>query len=154
MENSYLIQRLEKPTNHPNPFCFGGGGSGLNKEALQSLSQVFAFDYMGRAEFEFGAICEPLSFLNNNAKKLVLFPLEVKKKTVYVLCLKKDREEVSSRIVSLAYDKVRLCEPSLLPEVLEGKNTRILGWIDYSGFFFSVDKEMAEKFHELLRSKS
>lgn len=67
---SYLIQRLDPPfkSEHPlggkdNPFAFGGGyrNGGLSDEAMDLLRDIFRFDYMGAAEFEFGAVPEALN---------------------------------------------------------------------------------------------
>ena len=71
MKRTYLIQRLEKPRTlkiagvelKDNPFSFGGGlrNGGLSKDATDLLRPLFSFDYMGAAEFEFGAVPEALS---------------------------------------------------------------------------------------------
>ena len=58
MERTWLVQRLKAPTRGAgalNPFTFGAGSSRLSGEALELLEGVFTFDYMGAAEFEFGA---------------------------------------------------------------------------------------------------
>ena len=57
MHNPVYVQRLKRPTpcGNLNPFIFGGGGSGLDKETLTILSEFFTFDYMGDSNFEFGA---------------------------------------------------------------------------------------------------
>jgi len=55
---SHLIQRLEPPTEAgTSPYAFGGGLSrgGFSDEAMEILGQVWTYDYMGAAEFEFGA---------------------------------------------------------------------------------------------------
>jgi hypothetical protein len=61
----HLVQRLNKPRNPgtPNPFTFGGGlrHGGLNEETARDLSTVFDFEYMGAAEYEFGAVPKALS---------------------------------------------------------------------------------------------
>jgi hypothetical protein len=58
--STYLIQSLNPPSKHwggkIGPFDFGGGGSGLSNEAQKLLCQFFSFDYMGAAEYEFGAV--------------------------------------------------------------------------------------------------
>ena len=60
LRSTYLVQRLKKPYkgNADNPFNFGGGllRGGMNEEAYRALNQIFTFDYMGSAEFEFGAV--------------------------------------------------------------------------------------------------
>lgn len=71
MKSTYLIQRLEAPrqtsshTELLNAFSFGGG---LSKEAIQLLSTVCSFDYMGAAEFEFGALPKALQAMAAHAQ--------------------------------------------------------------------------------------
>lgn len=61
----WLIQRLKKAYGNDSvlttisaAFAFGGGlrDGGLSKEAMQLLSQLWSFDYMGSSEFEWGAV--------------------------------------------------------------------------------------------------
>lgn len=57
LKQTYLVQRLNRPTNgYDNPFSFGGGlkNGGLSEDAMKLLRPIFSFDYMGSAEFEFG----------------------------------------------------------------------------------------------------
>lgn len=62
MKNSYLVQRLRKPFAgegvSSGPFAFGGGmrDGGLSADALELFKDLFRFDYMGSAEFEFGDV--------------------------------------------------------------------------------------------------
>jgi hypothetical protein len=87
---TYLIQRLKKPFPQPktestagkllrdNPFCFGGGlkNGGLSDKAMCILREIFSFDYMGAAEYEFGAVPEALSKMTE-AKDLIAKELKV-----------------------------------------------------------------------------
>jgi hypothetical protein len=43
---------------------FGGGGSGLTKDAWAIVNKLFGFEYMGSAEFEFGALPKALHALS------------------------------------------------------------------------------------------
>jgi hypothetical protein len=70
--SSYLIQRLEEPWGgmaqfKDNPFSFGGGlrNGGLSQEAMDLIRGIWSFDYMGSAEFEFGAVPEALNAIAN-----------------------------------------------------------------------------------------
>jgi hypothetical protein len=61
VRETWLIQRLSKPPRDEfhqkieRVFSFGGGGSGLSDEAWKILHTLFSFEYMGAAEYEFGA---------------------------------------------------------------------------------------------------
>jgi len=70
-KNPYLIQRLERPIRVNDevvvcPFSFGCGGGGIPKEASDIIKNVFAFDYMGSAEFEFGEVPKALHAIIKN----------------------------------------------------------------------------------------
>ena len=88
MKRSYLIQRLNKPikiegngllaTLQKNPISFGGGlrNGGFPQKAMDILRKVFEFDYMGSAEFEYGAVPEALAAIQDS-KTLVTKEIEV-----------------------------------------------------------------------------
>ena len=77
-----LVQRLipRPDSGMLNPFAFGGGlvQGGLSKAALNALP--FRFDYMGAAEYEWGAVPECLYTMAENSADLVtstiLIPVE------------------------------------------------------------------------------
>lgn len=131
MKSSYLIQRLQKPSINKdgsvfiNPFSFGGGlvSGGLSKDAMELLRNIFEFDYMGAAEYEFGAVPEALQAIAENVKDYIAFSTKVKyqyknyclfskpakesqisKGTVeiFVICYKDWKDEVVDRITAKA----------------------------------------------------
>lgn len=178
MRPTLLVQRLRAPFGHKagplagkdNPFSFGGGlrNGGLKPEAMDLLRDIFSFDYMGRAEFEFGAVPKALSAIAQNADKYVTttitIPLaDVKKhwkdKTrkpptgtaeVYVICHRDHTKAVEAFIRADAKDgfETDLCEPTLLDNALrpmEDWDTNRCGWLELdNGFFFFTDREMFE----------
>jgi hypothetical protein len=176
MKNIWLIQRLEKPVkvDHPffgkdNPFAFGGGmkNGGLSKEAMDILREVFSFDYMGSAEFEWGAVPKALTILAEGRKNLVKFELQPKEwgvktdKPIFVICNKNDKKDVSSFIEKIAKDDyaVQLKEytrlnDALLPPKHPEWPCRIFGWLELeTGFFFFTDKEMYDKTCQIFEVK-
>lgn len=84
MERSYLIQRLKDPYlgHEKNPFSFGGGykNGGLADEAIDLLKDIFSFDYMGAAEFEFGALPKALNRIASEIKDYTTWSTTVKAK--------------------------------------------------------------------------
>lgn len=170
MKSSWLVQRLKKPYKRDNPFAFGGGlrNGGLSDEAMEILRGVFSFDYMGAAEFEFGAVPKILQEMARSADVYeafsFTFPLAKVAKgwrdksegdpigdaTIYVICHKDDKKEVQKRIMSWAakqYDpKNQLKEMTMLPQTLRPDSdweTGVEGWLELdNGFFFFLDKEM------------
>ena len=74
----YMIQRLERPTYIDGevvvcPFSFGGGLTygGIPKEAMDIIKNVFTFDYMGSAEFEFGEVPRALQAIVDHREDFV-----------------------------------------------------------------------------------
>lgn len=126
MKNSYLIQRLRKPYGRDNPFSFGGGlrNGGLSDEAMDILRGVFSFDYMGAAEFEFGAVPKALQGIAKDADQFVAFSFTIPLKKVekdwrdksmdepdgdaviYTICSRSDAKEVKSRIIGPCHSSV------------------------------------------------
>lgn len=186
MNDTYLIQRLRKPYGSKsifgsNPFSFGGGlrNGGLSDEAMDLLKEVFSFDYMGAAEFEFGAVPKALQLIAKNAGNYeafsFTFPLSKVKQgwrdkstekptgdvIIYVICNKADSKEVTARIKLNASNAGggnssagrNLKEPTLLSNTLRPDgdwDPGMLGWLELdNGFFFFTDKEMWEKTAEL-----
>ncbi len=184
-EQTYLIQRLQKPLviegkNKDsvlaklvidNPFAFGGGGGGLSKEAMDILRDVLRFDYMGSAEFEFGAVPEALQTIIKS-KTLIATEISVKArlseywykkdkcgrrtdkerpfetKTVYVICPKEMLDHVTTTVKMCATNEISLglkeacrLDRGLFPENAYDP----VGWLELdNGFMFFADKEMFE----------
>ena len=174
MKRSYLVQRLRKPRGweltKDNPFSFGGGlqNGGLSGDAMSLLRPIMAFDYMGAAEFEFGAVPEALSGIAKDAKRLRAFDFDIAladvaqnwqdksrkapegSATVYVLARKEHTAEAEVRIRGwAAKDYVGLKEPTNLPNTLRPFTEwdgETVGWLELSnGFFFFTDREMWEQ---------
>lgn len=173
MHRSWLIQRLEKPRNWgttpfvDNPFSFGGGmkNGGLSDEAMGLIRDIWSFDYMGAAEFEFGAVPKALQTIA--AADLTAFAIAIplaevpanwRDKTkekpegvcfIYVLCPQEWQDEVEQRIRELAAENYRLKERTGLAAALrpvEDYDREKCGWLELdNGFLFFTDKEMWEK---------
>lgn len=178
MERSYLIQRLEKPfrlaEEHPlfgkdNPFSFGGGlhNGGLSEEAMNLTRSLWQYDYMGAAEYEWGAVPEALQKLVK-ADKLGVASVRIPLKDVppnwrdkskevpegegevFILGPMDDLPEISERVIGFATnsypenvrDSPRL-DSALRPfDEWDGK---ICGWLELdNGYMFFTDREMFE----------
>lgn len=172
MKSSWLVQRLDKPTTGrsvlgaDNPFAFGGGlrNGGLSDEAMGLLREVFSFDYMGAAEFEFGAVPEALDGMAKDHHLLTSDRAEVDLTTlapdfrdkttytgtapVYVIARKAHVEEAKRRICEWAergYSS-RLKEATHLDMALRPGRPdwhRTEGWLELdNGFFFFTSETM------------
>ena len=171
LRRSWLVQRLTQPRNvgipGDNPFSFGGGlrNGGLSDEAMGLLRDVFSFDYMGAAEFEFGAVPEALSAIAKAS--LVAFSFTVPlaevpaswrdksgtkpdgEGTIYVLCPVGWEAECEARIGEWARGTEDLKEGTRLTGTLrpyEDWDAKTCGWLEISnGFMFFTDAVMWEK---------
>lgn len=172
--NTRLVQRLDKPVVSkfgPNPFAFGGGlkNGGLNPEAMSLLNEIFEFDYMGAAEYEFGALPQALKVmaesemvfgslelkeedvaLQRSWKKRIPLPLHYT--TIYFVCRKSQIPEVEARIREDAKDKLDIkCGEGQFSRTLRADTKsefpdRTIGWLELdNGFFYFVDEEAAKK---------
>lgn len=153
---SYLIQRLQRPhvpmgRLKDNPFAFGGRlrNGGLSDEAMDLLRPVFAFDYMGAAEFEFGAVPEALSGMVKDELTTFTFSVIHKGEShlMYGIARTGDAPDIPGRVQSwmLPYGKrPRMKEQPMLERSLDGEDDwAALGWLELdNGFFVFIDKEM------------
>ena len=183
---SYLVQRLKKPFKQKegmsifmdNPFSFGGGliNGGISKEAMSKLNEIWRYDYMGSAEFEFGALPESLDHIVKNISEYVAGKMEVtgkynvydysiginnkkeikKEATVYYICEKKDVNDVCEYIERFADDvkhnyqtkeNVGLSQNICKREYYEDN----VGWHDIDNhYLFFTDETMFKSFCGLL----
>jgi hypothetical protein len=134
MEQSYLIQRLQKPfkpntdpmmASLSNAFSFGGGlkDGGMSKEAMELIRSIFRFDYMGSSEFEWGAVPKAIAKIAKEQGGYVATTIEVDaqepayfarkrgqkpktgKATIYILCRLDWITEVAARVSKWAKEE-------------------------------------------------
>jgi hypothetical protein len=159
----YLIQRLEKPAKSgifgDNPFAFGGGlrNGGLSEDAMALLRRILAFDYMGSAEFEFGAVPKALQTLAKAAvdRKVVAKTITVDTVPVYVLA-PADYMDYVEAVIRADYEggpeSPRLKQGTRFRDAIKiakGDDvrfpTRVCGWLELdNGFMYFTDREMFE----------
>lgn len=159
MVRTHLIQRLNKPDGSINPFAFGGGlrNGGLSDEDVEVLKSVFSFDYMGSAEFEWGAVPAAINFIAEQAsKETPLYPEEEcltsgVHRDIFYICPKQYEKGVKVVITKLTENEssLRLKEYCGLLERIKnprsGYRQDNVGWLELdNGFFFFTDKEMFE----------
>jgi hypothetical protein len=182
MNTPFLIQRLQKPFKLKktegesaemmeavaNAFAFGGGlkNGGLSDEAFGLLREIWRYDYMGSAEFEFGALPKSFQYIAKNISKYVVGETKVtaicrdyrndedltKKATVYFVCKKDDETEVCEWIKKFANEKkrnYRTKESVNLAANICGEKyyEETTGWHDIDNhYLFFTDREMFDKF--------
>lgn len=181
MQQPYLIQRLLKPFAPPiisELFSFGGGlkNGGLSDEAMKLLRKIWRYDYMGSAEFEFGAVPRSLREIAKNISKYKTGDIDVDgmcrdltsgkelKATakIFYVCPQQDEKEVCEWIQKFADDRKRDYRTkervSLSGAICQSKYHKdIAGWHDIDNhYLFFTDKGMFESFcalFELLPQK-
>lgn len=166
MERSWLIQRMQKPIGRVNRFAFGGGGSGFHPDVAKQLAEVCSWDYMGAAEYEFGAPAKALNrmILGKKSLKAGAFKVEYKydrpqwldkiakqfvgEGKVFYICPKKEVEEVKARIAKWAKDykhshlRPETRDELYLDAALAGERD-VCGWFDLDNdFMFFTDEKM------------
>lgn len=97
MNKPYLIQRAKFENNN-------------NKKGIDSMLN---FDYMGSAEFEFGALPASLKQIRENVSNYESFNYTFKKnksKIVTIFCRKEDKKEIEIIIEELSNNKIQLKE--------------------------------------------
>lgn len=163
--NSYLIQRLCKPMNHEilaETFAFGGGlkNGGLSEDAMKLLRPIFSFDYMGSAEFEFGAIPETFRRIATHIKEYSTWEININKKPVYVIGASKFKGNIDETINKVSKNKIHLKEYAGLDHALDldkyskNRECRYIGWLELdNGFMFFIDKTTFEQTAELFGLK-
>lgn len=159
MKSSFLVQRLMKPTEGWNPFSFGGGyaNGGLSDQAVAVLSKVFSPDYMGSAEFEFGALPEAFqNLVKSSTKKAKIASMDIKVRGLTVWCIfneeHHDRKDVDQRVVDLMNGNHKTKESLRCDQVFEDiQKAEVVGWFDLNNsILFGVDKDMKKGFENLL----
>lgn len=136
--DSYLIQRAKF----------------ADRPIKSGIDQILSFDYMGSAEFEFGALPESLKRIRSNSKDYIQFDYLIpgyKDKPLTILCLKNQKEDVINLLPLLAKNKIRLKERCDLDAYLSGEMSSDLWWdIDNDFFFWRTNSGFSEKFKGLL----
>jgi hypothetical protein len=134
---------------------------GFNDESWQLITKICRFDYMGSAEFEFGAVPESLAELYKVVrKKKYSVGVIPSIKDIYYICKTEHEGYVKETITSLASEdypkKVPTKEGVWLKQAMEGKKyyEDLAGWLEVdNAFMFFIDKEMFNDFKEIFGIK-
>jgi hypothetical protein len=163
MKRPYLVQRLTTP-HGSTPFDFGGGlvNGGLSDEAMKMLNTIFSFDYMGSAEFEWGAVPTALQSLADLSSKDKLTKTVIDDK-IYVICPTNIKDDVVAWINLAKKDKHDITKEYVgLKNMLKDDDNKkwYKGWLKIERdksceepFMFFVDKEMFENTCTLFQIK-
>lgn len=155
MERTYLIQRLNLPFNNEMAeiWSFGGGlkNGGLSKEAMELLRPIFSFDYMGSAEFKFGAIPKCFQEIARKISEYIAWECVIENKPIHIISKKEDKKEIKTLLNLLAKGKVHLKDSSHFEWALGidkymKRECDTIGWLELdNNFIFFIDKTAFEK---------
>ncbi len=144
METPYCIQRAKFE----------------NRNDRTGIDSLLRFDYMGSAEFEFGALPASLKRVRNNMNDYIMFQYTFKKypaksKSVTVFCKKEQYDFIGDILEQLAENKIRLKERCDLADWLNQKessyNRNDFWWdIDQDWFFWKFTPTFDFQFKETL----
>lgn len=163
----YLIQRLDIPyktegegklAGLAGAFSFGGGlkNGGISDEAMDLIKPIFSFDYMGSAEFEFGAVPKSLEYIAKKHDDYKAFTYDGVEKPIYVICF--DDEELSDDICTHIKKYAKEPHGHRTKEMVglygaindKGHIRRTKGWLDIDNhFFFFIDEDMFKQTSKL-----
>ncbi|MDG6980968.1 MAG: hypothetical protein JRN51_07640 [Nitrososphaerota archaeon] len=162
-----MLQRLRVPSglgmNQWVAFTpFGAGKGGFDDATLKALDDVFDFDYMGAAEFEWGAVPNALSSLRACVKeKRASYGSFLYRSTVpvYFICAVEDKKRVLGAIRRLVNGSAgtQAFRYAGIAEALgrKAKPRDVAGWLDViNHFMFFTDETMYKKTLHFLAEKA
>lgn len=161
MKHVYYVQRLNAPTVLTNTTTsFGAGGKpngGMTKEMMRQLKGVFTFDYMGAAEFEWGAVPTALDKLARDV--IATNTLQTLHHNVFIIAPEAIIAEVTEWVKNAAKgEHGALKERLMFKEALNNeKYVETKGWLKIENddmckepFMFFIDEEMFKNTCKLL----
>lgn len=133
--NAYLIQRAKIEY----------------REHKTGVDSILRFDYMGSAEFEWGALPKSLDIVRGLLDKYICFDTEVNGKALTVFCNQDIMQEVPEYLEGIYTNKFHLKEASFFDDVIDGTGywkDRVNCWWDIGNhlFFWLKDDEFEKNF--------
>ena len=155
MKKTFLVQRAKFKKQEDilnNPYI----------PKVSGIDALLKFDYMGAAEFEYGALPKSLARIRESFSEYKLYSHTFyaygKTKVVSFLCKEADKVEVELTLEKLSLNSLRLKERCDLSEYVFGIGTEWSNdfwWdIDNDFMFWKEDKEFTENFLKALKIKS
>ena len=123
----------------------------------KGIDSILSFDYMGSAEFEFGALPQSLKRIRKNISDYVLSEYLLNDKKINIFCKEKEKAEIYIILTGLSDNKYRLKEYCDLQDWIYF-NPNILKsdfWWDIENdyMFWKYNPEFNDRFEKLIKSK-
>lgn len=172
----YLIQRLklrEKPATEKdvalNNMSRMGSLTKTNKQEILRFDDMFIFEYMGSAEFEFGAVSDTICRIANHAdSNYQIYPVEdvrnYEDKPLQLYCAKEQADFLKLYLYELSLGRIDLKEPSRIELYLKGYEPKFYekkgfrgqtpAWLNLDerfGFFFTFEENLIKLVPSLIK---
>ena len=122
----------------PTPYLIQRGRIKNYDEPIQGIDHIVELDYMGSAEFEFGALPKSLKRMCRKADSLTITESALQAingEKIHVIYTS-PVDEVLVHIMAMAYNRYRLKEMPRIAEALNAPDTR-----RYSNFWWDIDND-------------
>ena len=125
------------------------------------IDSILSFDYMGSAEFEFGALPESLKRIRENISDYIYIDIPFENKIVSVFCNNKDKPEMKDTLTNVSKNYYRLKEYcdfvwwiGTINNILGCKCQNDFWWdIDNDFMFWKKNVDFETKFKQLIEGK-
>ena len=124
----------------------------------QGIASILSFDYMGSAEFEWGALPKSLKRIRENLEQYVYVDIHIKNKVITVLCKESQQFDMKLYLLKLSKGEPRLKEFSAFDSYINDKGyykDRFDFWWDIGNhlMFWKKNPVFEEKFKALIKVK-
>jgi len=167
---SWIVQRLNSPEKIMNPY--GNTIEFDDKDSVDRVAKVFSTDYMGAAEYEWGALPKAMSRMYEKSISLIMlehsnfkcwivysFPYDFGLFQIMALELRVKRFVEENYLKGKDWDKqgkevAKNDYGSFYIRVNNEWDKELMGWFDLQNdFAWFIDKKMAEEFLLLFKNK-
>ena len=133
-------------------------GKFANRDHKKGIDSILSFDYMGSAEFEWGALPDSLDDIRANIKDYSCIDVVINSKTITVFCKESQKEDVSNYLDELSQGKHRLKEYSDFDNIIYPNEKYLIRgntefWWDINNHFmwWVQDKTFEKNFKEKIK---
>lgn len=128
------------------------------REKMSGIDAILSFDYMGSAEFEFGALPKSLRAIREEIDRYVYFDVTIiDGKVVTVFCRSEMKDKMKDIIDGLASNNFRLKERCDLDVWMNDEKSFFISdcWWDIENhfFFWKKNDEFEKEFQERIKGK-
>lgn len=129
-----------------------------NKSHKKGIDSILSFDYMGSAEFEFGALGESLERVRNKIGEYTYLDVPVGEKVITVFCNNENKAEIKTYLQALVDKTCRTKEFTAFDSYIKDDGyfkDRFDMWWDIKNdvMFWKKNAEFEKKFKPIIEKK-